>query len=507
MTGDTKTMPKLIRRGAVVIAVAALMMAAPLPAAANWLTHILREAGEAGGKGALHAPSHLGPIGKAAVHLKGLQGAPKGALAAHATPEGHWQFINRDGHVFTAGTPDEMRRVLPTLAPDAAAAGETKLSLYLSEDSIFRNRAALDNLPRDAEMHAVTSYGTFPVARTGAGGLSVRIKPNLVIDVAEQSLFDETMFALGRQLNKSNIRTLAFEPGAPKTLSAAPKLDPQTKAPLVDQIDPEGIATAFSAIRGQTALVTARVEDGKLSIRPASGPEISRDIGPLLDAAKAHDVNLIILQSDAGRQAGGRNWLWQRIEVGGLKDASGAANLGDFLDALASRRGGFRVEAALDGPGRVHISAVPDGNAGSLVGDATSTLGELVGHVTGEVITKSAEIYSRDQSQQREIDGRLIPGIPTSIQIPYLASVVFGILAWATSRSWWRRIWPSKPRAEGEGRVARMLRAIPRELVYLLIFLPVVGFPAFLWHVLVSTWNTILAPFRWFRRRFLLREV
>lgn len=51
MTGDTKTMPKPIRRGAVVIAVAALMMAAPLPAAANWLTHILREAGEAGGKG------------------------------------------------------------------------------------------------------------------------------------------------------------------------------------------------------------------------------------------------------------------------------------------------------------------------------------------------------------------------------------------------------------------------------------------------------------------------
>jgi len=149
-------MPKLIRRGAVVVAIAlaALMMAAPPPAAANWLTHILREAGEVGGKGALHAPSHLGPIGKAAVHLKGLQGAPKGALAAHATPEGHWQFINRDGHVFTAGTPDEMRRVLPTLAPDAAAAGETKLSLYLSEDSIFRNRAALDHLPRDAEMHA-----------------------------------------------------------------------------------------------------------------------------------------------------------------------------------------------------------------------------------------------------------------------------------------------------------------------------------------------------------------
>ena len=117
---------------------------------ANVFTHIVREAGEAGGKAAGHGFSHLGPVGKAAAHLKLLPNAPKGALAAHATPEGHWQFVNREGQVYTAGTPDELKRVMPTLAPEAIAAGESKLTLYVSEDSLFDNRTALSQLPADS---------------------------------------------------------------------------------------------------------------------------------------------------------------------------------------------------------------------------------------------------------------------------------------------------------------------------------------------------------------------
>jgi hypothetical protein len=125
---------------------ALLTAGAPQRAQANWLTHIAREAGEAGGKAASHAHPNLGPIGKALSHLESLSGAPKGALAAHATPEGHWQFVNREGQTFTAGTPDEFKRILPTLAPEAGDGG--KLSLYLSEDSVFSNRAHLDSSGR-----------------------------------------------------------------------------------------------------------------------------------------------------------------------------------------------------------------------------------------------------------------------------------------------------------------------------------------------------------------------
>ena len=60
------------------------------------------------------------------------------------------------------------------------------------------------------------------------------------------------------------------------------------------------------------------------------------------------------------RQPGGRNWLWQRIAVGGLDDALKRATLGDFLDALGKARGGVpRQRHARSLPGRVSIRAVP----------------------------------------------------------------------------------------------------------------------------------------------------
>ncbi len=102
---------------------------------------------------------------KAASYLDDLAAAPKGALAAHATPEGHWEFINRDGQKFTVGTTDEMSRVIPTLLPAAAASGDAKLTLYLSEDSVFASRAALDQIPLDADLFVVTDDGAFPLTR------------------------------------------------------------------------------------------------------------------------------------------------------------------------------------------------------------------------------------------------------------------------------------------------------------------------------------------------------
>lgn len=491
----------------VLVMTAGLLIATP--AGANLFTHILRDAGEAGGKAAGHASPHLGAVGKAASHLKGLAGAPKGALAAHATPEGHWQFVNREGQVYTAGTADEMKRVLPTLSPDIAT-GESKFALYLSEDSVFQNRAALDQLPKDANLHVVTDGGAFSITRTGAGSgatLKAKIKSNISIELVDQALFDEAILYLGRPLNKANIRTIGFEPGAAKRLPSAPKLDAVTKTPLVDQLDPEFLASAFGAMRGQTALVVGRIENGKVFFMPSKAPEIGRDIDELVGAAAQSDVNLIVLHTDAGRQPGGLNWLWQSIEVGGFNDATKAANFGDFLDALAARRGGFEIAATTEGGGRVQILAKPTSVDGGMAAEATSLLEETVSHLTGEIVTKAVEMHGRDQSAQSEMDARWIPGIPTYIQIPYVISLIAGIVGWATLRAWWNRIWPALQTVPGSSRVRSAFRQLPRELIFWTAFLPIAGVPAVIWQLAVQTWQTATAPFRWIYRRFLRREI
>lgn len=465
--------------------------AGPNSAHANWLTSLTKGAGKVATHA--HPDLHLGAIGRAASYLHNLPPGSRG-LAAHAMPEGHWQFANREGQLFTAGTPSEMARVGAALLP-AGAAGEGKLTLYLSEDSVFGNRAHLDKLPKDAELHLAAGQTAYPLTRAADGTLTVQYKANVVLDLAERAAFDETVYFLDRPLNKSDIRTIALEPGSPSRVSYAPKLDAETKAPLVDLLDPDSLPAAFASLRGQTALMVGRIDAGRVAFQPASGGEIVRGLDDLLAAARANDVNLVVLHAATPRQPGGSNWLWQRIAVGGLDEALKRATFGDFLDALGAKRGAMTVRSAT-GDGRVRMSAVPGDTAGP-VEAVQDTFGELFSHVTGEVASKGLEIETRDRAQQTELDGRLIPGIPTYIQIPYLLAIGAGLLGWVVARGWWKRIWPPRPRREEEGRMHHFLANVPNLLVYLLAFLPVAGFPAFLWHLALQLWAAVTAPFRW----------
>lgn len=477
-------------------AVFAALLAAPaaLPANANWLTALTKGTGKA----ARHAEGELGTVGRAASHLGDLPAGTKG-LAAHVTPEGHWQFVNREGQTFTAGTADEFKRAIPALAPDLA--GEGKFALYLSEDSAFSGRAFLDQLPKNAELHVVTPAGAFPARLGQAAELTLNLKPNVAIRLSDRRLFDEVVHYLARPLNKSNIRTIAIEPGESSLVSSAPKLDAATKAPLVDKLDPVHLDRSLSAIRGQTALMVGRIDGGKVYFQPSKGPEIVRDLEELYAAAKSSDVNLVLLNADTPRQPGGQNWLWQKIEVGGLDEAMSKATFGDFLDSLGARRGALSVSAVEDGVGRIRLSAVPD-DAGGPAAAAQSAFEEFFGHVTGEVASKGVEVAARDHAEESERDARLIPGIPSHIQIPYFIGIGAGIFGWATSRGWWRRLWAPRLRREDEGRIAHWLKSLPNLVAYLLLFLPVAGVPALLWQGALQLWASVTAPFRWLAKLF-----
>ena len=169
---------------------AALLLAASIPAAqANWLSRLGRIGAEVGE--VAPAAGKMGKLGvveleRAAAHIRSLPTGAKGAvLAAHATPEGHWKFVNREGDVFTAGTPEELQRVVPTLLPDAAPGGN--LGIYLSEDTLFRDRALLKELPSGAKLYVVAGTDSYPLltrASAGTDTLYAAVRPNLLVDIA-----------------------------------------------------------------------------------------------------------------------------------------------------------------------------------------------------------------------------------------------------------------------------------------------------------------------------------
>ncbi len=489
--------------------VAAGMLALSAPSDAGWLSRVLTGAGEISGvatKGA--GKLGLGALDKAAAHVAALPKLSTGtALAAHITPEGHWKFVSREGNVFTAATPDELARVGSALAPEAAPG--SKLALYLSEDTVFARRAAMKELPKDADLHVVVGDDAYRLRQGADGALAAEFRPNVIVALDERGLFEETVYRLSRPLNRSNIRAIALESGGPARLSSVPRFDPATKAALVDQVDPSALPAALSGLKGQTALVSGRIEGNVLSFRGSSGPEQALDITKLVTAAEHADVNLILLHTGVAHQPGGRNWLWQKVAVAGLDDALKRATFADFLSGLGGASSELTIKAASSSEGRLVFSALPVKSASAPLTDVVGGwIGweNWLGEITGNVAVQAAQVYSRDEARERELDARIVPGIPSAFQLTYLVSLASGVLAWTVTSDWWRRIWPPEQRGGYAGRVGYWAARTVRFLAYVFLFLPLVGFPAFLWLCLMQLWGVLMLPLRfvsWMRDRLM----
>jgi len=488
-------------RGFFAAAIAAIcLLAHDAPTSqAGWLSKLAREAGDAGGTAGRVG---LSSLDNAAGLIKKLPEKPGAlALAAHATPEGHWKFVNRDGEVFTAATPEEMERVIPSLAPDVAASGrQPDLSLYLSEASVFDKTPRLDDLPGAARLHIVVGRDSFRLRsaeRSGQKVLQASVRPNVVVPLTNRADFDEAIWQLGRRLNRADIRVLALEPGGPEALMSAPRFQKGTGAALVDRVDPDRLAGALSGIPGQTVLLTGRVDDRILHFAPASGGARSLSLKDLKVAAAANDVNLVVLQSAAPRQPGGRNWLWQTVEVEGLKDAVKRATFADFLNALASTRAQMSVTATPQSAGRVVIEAIPTGTSALPLGDVIGPwFTDAISSVTGNVVTSAITADVNSRSRQSELDMRLIPGLPSWIQFLYLGAMVIGLMGLGVARSWWAYVWKPEVRQDYTNALGFHAARVVKFLVFMLVFLPVVGIPAFVAGIAMQAYAILTAPFR-----------
>lgn len=481
------------------------------PAVANWLTKLAKEAGEAGGSVARHAGHGLDELAGMARHLKSLPHDAKGvSLAAHATPEGHWKFTNRDGEVFTAASPEEMARVVANLAPDHV--GDGKLKLFLSEDTVFARPEMIKQLPGDGELHLLAGGRSYRlrVDPSGPGGsrFLAQVKPNLELRLGDRRLFDEALWHLRRPLSKSGIRVVSLEPGAAHTLTTVPRFDQVSKAALIDRIDPWKLPAAMSSLQGQTVVVVGRLEGEFLHFRPVGGGEKSVLIGDLRRAAKDGDVNLIVLQAADPIQPGGRNWFWQRIEVKGLDAALKRADFADFLDALGQHRQNMVVDARVGLSGRIGFDAKPAGSGLSTSTDSitdamTSWTENIFSQAVGNVIPSGIDADIVDKERQQELDRRIVPGISSIIQFLYIGGLVLGLAGLSYVRHWWTWLWPMEERADYAGALGYHAARAVRLVLFVLVFLPLTGIPAGLWSGLVNlagqVWFVLTLPWRMVR--------
>lgn len=421
-------------------------------------------------------------LAQAAQLLKAGPASSAPVLAAEATQEGHWRFVNRAGEMLTAGTAEEMQRVVSILLPDARPAD--RLALIVTRDTLLLRRGAFKDLPKGLQVRVAIGEAAMPVlGRTDVADekLYIELRPNVVVEAGEPAAVSETLWHLLRPLDRGRLRLLALETGGPVTLAATPRRDPATDRVLIDAIDPGSLVAAMGSVRGQTLIISGRVERDILYVKPSSGAERGVLTKDLFAAADAADVNLLILESaSTPRQPGGRNWLWQKVEVKGLDVGLGRPRLVDLLDAVGGASGRFLASAREAGASRTLLQLhpardVPPGGPGRGLG---AMLLDAVSDLTGSVLTNRVQASLRNVERQREIDRRILPGVPSSVQIGYALLFLLGVVGWRTSRGWWARVWP--PEQPGEYANAsgyHAARAI-REALFWLVFLPVTALPA-----------------------------
>ncbi len=130
------------------------------------------------------------------------------------------------------------------------------------------------------------------------------------------------------------------------------------------------------------------------------------------------------------------------------------ARMADFLNALGAPN--RRLAAVALPAGK---RAVLDLNAaGDLVGTGAARpvsdlFSGIVSDITGKVVTTAVQANLRSAERQQELDRRVLPGIPSSLQAVYLALIVLGLFGVPVSRIWWQTLWPPEVADEYAGRI------------------------------------------------------
>ncbi len=479
--------------------VAALTVAGP--AQANWFTKLVKEAGEAGGDAATTAGRMaLGTLDEASQAVRRLPKAPDNGLsfAAHVTPEGHWTFSNREGVAFTAATREELGRVRRSLAPEAPP--EAGLDLYLSSTTVFQRARRLGELPGDARLRLVWQGRSFPITARNSGSettVLAAVRPHVMVRLKNPSDFAEAVWQFERPLDRSRLRVLSLKTGGPVELLPRPRLDKAKRSPVADDLDPRRLRPALEGVSGQTLVLIGRIEGDALRVQPAGGAVETLPLTELREAAAAADVNLIVLRSKSPLQPGTQNWLWQTIEVDGLERALSEPTYGGFLNALAGRSGRFVADVTRGEDGRVQLVARADRAEQGIVESVGAWWDETVSDVAGNVVTEGLSAFLTASERQKELDERIVPGVPSDVQFYAIGALAMGLLAFSTAYGWWRRIWPKENRTEYRGAFGYWAARGVRWSIFLFLFLPIVGPFALVASIIAGLFGWVVKLFRW----------
>lgn len=415
-------------------------------------------------------------------------------LAAETGAGEHWQLKNRAGQSFIAASTEELIRGLARLLQDAPRREGVPLTLYLTDDSLFRYREALEMLPSGIRLRVLVGgevRDVVPLMRGGTRRHFIRIGNRVLVEAGERADFAETLRQLARPMSQRPVRLLALEPGANTVLAPARRdtgpnsTKGRAQPAAFEVVDPDRLRRAFSALSGETVLIVGRVEGERLVYQTGNNTERSLILSDITSAAAAADVDLIVIRSPTARQPGSRNLFWLRNDIAGLEASLAAPTLGGLLAGLIADDERIAINLMPGTDGRVRLAAQPLQRVGrsSPLDPLVDVLTDLVSGITGSAQVTSLEAHLTGTARRQELAARLVPGIPAMAQVLYLAGLILALPGLGNLRHWWAGIWPPETRGDYGGSFGWMAARAVRGLAFVVLFMPLLGLSATLWQL------------------------
>lgn len=426
----------------------------------------------------------------AARRLGEEEGRP--AVAVNLTPVGHIEFLAPQGIAYTAGTPAELARAAGVLLPGKAT-DFSEIHAVATTTSLFSGPEAWKQLPKFKSIRVSVGSSVYPLERRPASRLAMRLSPHLALVIMDRPAFIEAMTQLRRPVAANHLAMLSALETSSRAEPAAPRNNVHAKGLPIIPADADRLPDVLASHPRRTLLLVGKLHvqtvnstraDGTraefIQVAPPSGQVRTLPVSDLVAAARENDVDFVILDTDPPRQPGGRTWLYQGISISNADRAAKARTFQDLVLPLAEARGGFDLAFAFDASGSVRLDAMPA--AGGLLSDwfgaAAGAADAVAAEVAGSLKPRAVRAYLVPAARQLELQSRLVPFVPSSIQWAYAALAVAGLAGWRTARVWWRRTWPLEKPADYAGRAGWVMARAIRFAFFLALFLPLAGLPA-----------------------------
>lgn len=454
--------------------------------------------------------SLLAKAGKGASVGKGAGAAKLGAgvLAADATglikvlpdADNVTRFAVQSGPdgIRLAGKSDvDLARYADADALDAkltelrAASPDGTVEIYVDDYAYERNRAVFDATSRSGKAEIKVLVDKRNVASLSADGKVLTFADGLKVLNRPGVELRQIAYRMNAPLVGDQVRLLRFADDAPQLPSAREKVyGSKPLAPEPESVTASDLAGQLKRVRGQTVLVTGRVDGNRLIYRTGSG-ESSIGLGEIRIAGAEADVNLLVVDTGSSAQPSSAGVL----RSGGFKplaEALDARTYGEFLQRLAPRGQDFIVDANRTGRGHVaySIAPVPKPTAPSNSADPTiQAIGVAADVARLAMIARDSD--TEEEWSRRWFTERLSAGWNSLI----LLNLVFGLLA---IRSFWRMSRWMLARLFGRLTNQWLRRALTLLLSFTMILFTgaIIGIPVLIWGYVLAIWNIVTWPFR-----------